>query len=275
MLGVIGVIAFLTLLGLSLIITRLATVALVLTGLSHEAARFQALSAFTGTGFTTREAERVVDHPVRRRLIMILIILRSAGLVTVILSLILSFADTATSGARIARLLWLTGGVAVLFVLTRIPWVDAAIERAMAWALRHWTDLEVRDYVGLLKLSGSYRVMEVNVRGDDWLAGKTIREACLDEEGVTVLGIYRDEGGYLGAPKADTRVRPGDTLLLYGRAGNLQELSRRRSGATGEAAHQDAVREQEAHEAEEQQEERTRDTRRAQLEGERATPTER
>ena len=70
MLGIVGVIAFLTVLGLSLFITRLATIALTYTGLSREAARFQARSAFTGTGFTTSEAERVVDHPVRRRIIM-------------------------------------------------------------------------------------------------------------------------------------------------------------------------------------------------------------
>ena len=70
MVGIVGVIASLTVLGLSLVITRIATTALSLTGLSWEAAKFQARSAFTGTGFTTSEAERVVDHPVRRRVIV-------------------------------------------------------------------------------------------------------------------------------------------------------------------------------------------------------------
>ena len=55
-----------TVLSLSLFVTQLATIALTYTGLSLEAARFQARSAFTGTGFTTSEAENVVDHPVRR-----------------------------------------------------------------------------------------------------------------------------------------------------------------------------------------------------------------
>jgi hypothetical protein len=84
MLGVIGSITFLTVLGLSLIITRLATIALKLTGLSPEVARFQGRSAFTGTGFTTTEAEKVVNHPVRRKIIMWLMIVRSAGLITII-----------------------------------------------------------------------------------------------------------------------------------------------------------------------------------------------
>lgn len=79
MTGIVGVVAILVLLTLSLVITRLATVALVMTGLSKEAARFQARSAFTGTGFTTSEAETVVGHPVRRKIIMLLMILRSTG----------------------------------------------------------------------------------------------------------------------------------------------------------------------------------------------------
>ena len=63
MLGVIGVIAFLIVLTLSLVITRIATVALTMTGLSSEAAEFQARSAFTDTGYTTPEAEKIVNHP--------------------------------------------------------------------------------------------------------------------------------------------------------------------------------------------------------------------
>ncbi len=41
----------------SVLITKIATESLVHTGLSKEAARFQARSAFTGVGFTTKEAE--------------------------------------------------------------------------------------------------------------------------------------------------------------------------------------------------------------------------
>ena len=89
MVGIIGIVALLTVLGLSLVITRLATMALVMTGLSEEAARFQARSAFTGTGFTTSESEKLVNHPVRRQIVMLLMILRSAGLISIVISLIL------------------------------------------------------------------------------------------------------------------------------------------------------------------------------------------
>ena len=56
---------------LSLLITRIATEALTLTGLSRTSARFQARSAFTGTGFATSESEAIVKHPLRRRIIVL------------------------------------------------------------------------------------------------------------------------------------------------------------------------------------------------------------
>lgn len=79
---------------LSLLITRVATEAMVLTGLSQQAAQFQARSAFTGAGFTTQESEQAINHPVRRQIIMWLMLLGNAGIVTVVSSLVLTFVST-------------------------------------------------------------------------------------------------------------------------------------------------------------------------------------
>lgn len=76
---------------LSILVSRIATVALTVTGLPPESARFQARSALSGTGFTTDEAEQVVNHPLRRRIVMVLMLLGTAGLVTVIASLLVGF----------------------------------------------------------------------------------------------------------------------------------------------------------------------------------------
>jgi hypothetical protein len=255
MLGLAGIIAILVVLGLSLFLTRVATTALVLTGLSTESARFQARSAFTGTGFTTREAENVVGHPVRRRIIMLLMLFRSAGVITIVISIILSFGGGAAEGGRLTRLFWLAGGVAVLGIISRSRLIDRALTRPITWALKRFTDLDTRDYVGLLHLSGEYTIMEVTLREEDWLEGKRLGECRLTEEGVIVLGVYRADGSYIGVPRSDTRFYPGDNLVLYGRAGALKELDRRRRGAEGEESHRKAVRDQEAaRDAQKQQE---------------------
>jgi hypothetical protein len=58
---VIALATFLVVVLLSIIVTRVATIALTQTGMTKESARFQGRSAFTGTGFTTREAEMVLS----------------------------------------------------------------------------------------------------------------------------------------------------------------------------------------------------------------------
>jgi hypothetical protein len=67
-----GIITVILILVFSILITRVASIALTHTGLSRESARFQARSAFTGVGFTTSESEKVVNHPVRRRILLLL-----------------------------------------------------------------------------------------------------------------------------------------------------------------------------------------------------------
>jgi hypothetical protein len=262
---IVGILTLLTVLSLSLVITRVATVALTLTGLSEEAARFQARSAFTGTGFTTAESEQVVNNPVRRRIVMWLMIVRSAGLVTIIISLILSFASAGSSTDVLLRLAGVVGGLLALWLLASRRSVHKVVERGIRWALNHWTELEVRDYSSLLKLTGEYAVEQVVVQEGEWLAGKRLGEADLAREGVTVLGITRDDGEYVGAPRGDTKVFAGDTLTLYGRSDCLAELSQRQAGSGGDQAHAEAIDEQEDRQRhqqiQEEQTERKKETR--------------
>jgi len=84
----------------SFLIVRAAAIALMMTGMDEKRARFQALSSFSGTGFTTKEAEFVMNHPVRRRIITWLMILGNAGIVTVIVTATSSFATSHLHKAR-------------------------------------------------------------------------------------------------------------------------------------------------------------------------------
>ena len=256
MVGIVGIIASLTVLGLSLIITRIATTALNLTGLSWEAAKFQARSAFTGTGFTTSESERVVNHPVRRQVVMWLMIVRSAGLISIIISLILSFGSTGEDELpRLIRLACLILGVGILWVTSRSQYIEQWMRRVIERALNRWTELEIRDYPELLKLFGEFTVREVTVDENAWLADKQVKECRLHDEGVLILGIYRADGHYVGAPLADTRMYAGDVLILYGRSSTLKNLDTRVAGAKGESEHMEAVSEQRREESKQQRKE--------------------
>ena len=81
---------------------RIGSVALEMTGLSREMAAFQAQSAFSGTGFTTSESEYVVSHPLRRKIIRILIFIGNAGIASAIATLVLTFIGQSKEEATIS-----------------------------------------------------------------------------------------------------------------------------------------------------------------------------
>ena len=226
---------------LSLLITRIATEALTLTGLSRTSASFQARSAFTGSGFTTSESEAVVEHPVRRRIIMWLMFLGNAGIITVISSLVLTFVSTTSIRNGLSRLIYLFLGLAILWLFATNRAFNRVLTRLVRKALRRWTDLDLRDYASLLHLRGEYLVREIKVDGEDWLANKQLQKLRLRDEGIALLGIQRSDRTYIGAPHGDTYILPGDTLILYGRKTALSELDVRREGTLGEQAHQQAI----------------------------------
>jgi Trk-type K+ transport system membrane component len=68
----------------------LGSVALEATGMERSRAHFQALSALSGTGFTTRDAETVVNHSSRRWIVTWLMFFGNAGFITVLILIIFS-----------------------------------------------------------------------------------------------------------------------------------------------------------------------------------------
>lgn len=248
----IAIASLLAVLFLSLIAVRIAAEALVLTGLSRESARFQARSAWTGTGFTTSESELVVGHPVRRRIISTLMFVRSAGLVTAASTLMLSFVTVEEQADGWVRTGILIAGLAALWLFARSHWIGVWMSRVIAWALKRYSDLDTRDYVGLLHLAGEYAVIELKVQPGGWIAGRSLAELRLPDEGVLVLGVAHANGAYIGAPRGGEVAEPGDVLLLYGRSSVLAALGRRRSDAAGDDERQSAVTEEQQVEREEQ-----------------------
>jgi len=240
----IAILSLLVILTVSLIVTRIATVALIHTGLSRQSAQFQARSALTGVGFTTHESENIVNHPVRRRVAMILMLFGNAGIVSAIASLLLTFLNTdPTSFPLPYRLLILVLGLAVLWMAAQSKLVDKWLSRWITWAFTRWSDLEVRDYASLLHLADNHQILEMTVNEQDWIADRTLAELALSDEGIIVIGIQRSDGSYVGAPAGRTRIDQEDLLLLYGRDSALKELDQRCCGATGDEAHAQAVAE--------------------------------
>jgi hypothetical protein len=75
---------FIIMIFVSFVAVRIGAIAFQLTGLEWSLAKFQSLSCFTGTGFTTQEAELITGDRQRRRIASILMVLGNAGFVVMI-----------------------------------------------------------------------------------------------------------------------------------------------------------------------------------------------
>jgi hypothetical protein len=251
---VAAILTLMIVLTLSLVVTRAATIALTATGMSREAARFQARSAFSGAGFTTTESESVVRHPVRRRIIMWLMLAGSAGIIAVIASVVLAASQPDGDAGALMRVAVVCGGIVLIWWASRTRWVDERITRLATAGLRRWTQLEVHDYASLLHVGGEYVVNELQVEDGSWVAGRDLESLRLRDEGIVVLGIERVDGSYLGVPTGDSRIEASDVLVVYSRSESIAKLDQRQRGHGGDAAHIAAVREQAAAIAESQAE---------------------
>lgn len=228
-------------LSISLTIVRIGTVILKMTGLSYDVAKFQARSAFTGTGFTTHESETIMNHPLRRNVILALMFVRNVGFVTVISSLVLSFVDIETTESGLMRIGLLAAGVSLIFLISRSKLFDNILRKMVELALQGNAKVYVSDYENLLNLAGEYEVIKTKIGEDNWIANKSLAELKLSDEGLLILGVKRPDGHYIGIPRGETEVYPEDTVVLYGREASLRLICDRKSGPEGDLQHKEQV----------------------------------
>lgn len=215
----VAVFSLLIIILLSIVAVRIGSIALELTGLSPEIASFQAQSAFSGVGFTTSESEAIVAHPVRRRIIRILILFGSAGVTTSMATLVLTFVGE-TGKDVLIRGAVLSIGVLVIYLFARSRHIYVLMRKLIKKALEKWTVLRIFDYEQLLGFNEGYTISRIMVRKDSWLVDKKLIELRLHTEGILVLAIYRKinkKETFIGGPTGDTEIKAGDVLICYSR----------------------------------------------------------
>jgi hypothetical protein len=207
---------------ISFLFVRAAGIALMMTGLEKKKARFQALSAFSGTGFTTKEAELVINHPVRRKIMTWLMIMGNAGVVTVIV--------TATSSLATSRGYQLPINVLVLIVGIFLIYKLATYKKF----LKKWENFIEKKLIkspvfeeasteDLLHFLEGYGIVKKIIGEDSPLIGGKLSDCKLSEKGVLVLGIERGNN-WIPIPKAKEKIEKDDRLVVYGPHAVLKEL---------------------------------------------------
>lgn len=228
---------FLITIVISFIIVRIGAVAFQLTGMPWSLAKFQALSCFSGTGFTTSESELVTTHVKRRRIASFLMVLGNAGIVTLIASAANALSPQHTLWARLSEsilpvtiprtlipwmnLAMIVVTVALVYRLFASPWISKRLtnlvrKRMIRRDLFHHTNFEE-----LLVATGGYGIVRIRPQTGSPVLNKTLIESQLRQHDVTVLAITR-ENRTKANPSADTRIQTGDELICFGKLDNIR-----------------------------------------------------
>ncbi len=206
----------------SFIVVRIGGFALQLTGIEPDVARFQALSAFSGTGFTTREAERVVGNRTRRRIVTILIILGNAGMVTVIATLVASFTQVSGYTWFFIRLAIIVGGIFGLYQLIIRSNVGQQI---LDWLQRPVMNRILREAPAveeIFHVEKDWAISLVMIKGSSKSIGQSVADITAERD-IEILGIDR-AGTYLTRPNWDEKIVEGDRLLVYANRKSVKRI---------------------------------------------------
>ncbi len=205
------------LLSISVFIMRIASVALRLTGMAEDSARFQALSAFTGTGFTTSEAEVIVNYPLRRRIISILMIIGNMGLVTVFATFVVSLVSTdGEIEAVVQQITWLIGMLILFWFLMLNSYVDRVICSLISKFLQSKSILGKRHFHRMLQVGNGYSVSEHRISQASKDRGYAVNQKELEQLGLTVLAVRTSDGIISSSFTTSENMETGDVLVLYG-----------------------------------------------------------
>ena len=190
----------------ALLVVKIGSSALQLTGMSRPVARFQAASAFFGVGFTTSESEQVVNHPVRRKIILHLIIAGDIGFTSALATFLVTWmwSDERALGMTFAWLGIVVLGLLVLGLLLNLRVVSDPVDHFIRVTLEKAGMTKVIDFDYLLNLRDGFCVYDGEIHEKHPWIGKALWQIRPADVGSIVLGVYRSGGEFVGAPQKDT-----------------------------------------------------------------------
>jgi amino acid transporter len=186
-----------------LVILWVGAIALEATGMERSKAFFQALSALSNTGFTTRQAEDIVEYPKRRQIVAWLIFFGCVG-ITAFLFLMILYVKAGIVAPSTTHIGAIVGAIVLLIILI---WTGV-IRRLANGILKLFHKGPVN--VEILHQAQDYGVARIKVTEKD-KTGLTVGKFK-----VTVLAIERGDK-VISSPKDTESVQQGDYLLCYGK----------------------------------------------------------
>ena len=231
-------IVFILALIVSFVVVRIGAIAFQLTGLEWSLAKFQALSCFSGTGFTTKESELITSDKQRRKIATILIILGNAGFVIMIATLagslmpnketiIAKFSESFLPFSVPAYLVvWINLAIiiAVVYGIYRVFTYEKFVRKMTTLLRKKIIKKEIFQKVSfeeLLLATGGYGISRITVSSGSPILNTTLSKSQLREYDITVLAIVRG-GETIPNPQANVKIRLSDELICFGKLENIK-----------------------------------------------------
>lgn len=213
---------FIVILIISLIAVRIGAVAFQLTGLEWSLAKFQALSCFTGTGFTTKEAELITGNLQRRRIASVLMVLGSAGLVTLIATFVNTLRPSPSTLLPWMNLLIIVLSIGIIYLVFTRTGLSIKFTNALRSRIVKKELIKSVSFEELLVSTGGYGISNIEVCKDSPVLDKTILETGLRKYDITILVVERGEKATPN-PSAGTKILLGDRLICFGKLDNIRK----------------------------------------------------
>jgi len=204
------------------------SIALEATGMERRKARFQALSALTGTGFSTREAEEVVNHPRRRLIAGWMMFLGSIGIILFLLIIVIIIVVGVKPVKPTSPIILIISALPAiaLMVLYWIGVLDKLATVIVSWLKRTAYFKPELSNTEIIYHAGEYSLARLTLGKEAPEVGSKISDTSLAKSNIKILAIERGDK-VLFYPEAKEIVQAGDHLIYYGRTEEISEASQK------------------------------------------------
>ncbi len=193
------------------IVLEIAVMLLIVTGLDSEIARFQAVSMLTSTGFTTKESELILRHPVRRKIGVFLISFGVFSLAVMISTL----SNLLAQSFRVPQLTGVTLAFGAVLLAAKNKRVVGSLKRRFHKHLKQEFELHELPIEEVLYFTDSDLFTRISIRKGSAMAGRGLRDVCCREEDINVLFVQRGETK-IRRECLRLALQEGDILFVYG-----------------------------------------------------------
>lgn len=222
----------------SFVVVMAGAVAFHLTGLPWPIAKFQALSCFSGTGFTTTESETIVRDPQRRKIAMVLIVLGNIGIVALIATFANSLRPQLAGSVinlpflhlffprallPIINLLCVIVFGLIIYKLFTHSTFSKKIIKIIQNKLIKRQRLNTVTLEELTIASGGHSVISFIINEKSPMCNKPIQETLLGTNNIMILAIERGSQ-FIPNPAMTCKILPNDTLVCFGDIEKLEKL---------------------------------------------------